>query len=254
MVSAIKCLKVGGELVYSTCSVAPEENELMVEKIIRKYPVEVVKINPSIHSHFDHGLSSYNNSTISGEPQKAIRIWPHVHHLEGFFVIKLKKTAIIDNENEQIAVDMIYTQPANNPQIKEVLNQIGESWGITEQYWEQFRYILTKTRLWMLSPIIDSVPSDNFVSGGLLLGEERLNGWKLVNGSVQHIGKHITKRRIAFSDEEMKRLFQEGKIKYKILPDDYYVLDYEGRSIGSLYHEKGTLRIRLPHLFTRFRI
>jgi len=103
----------------------------------------------------------------------------------------------------------------------------------------------------MMSPNIMSVPSENFVSAGLLLGEERLNGWKLVNGSAQYLSENITNRRITLSDQELKTLFQEGKVKYKKMSEDYYVLDYKGRIVGSLYHEKGSLRIRLPHLFTR---
>jgi len=106
----------------------------------------------------------------------------------------------------------------------------------------------------MLSPNIKGVPSENFVSGGLLLGEKRLHGWKLVNGSAQFLTKNSTNRRITLSDQELKTLFREGKIKYKNLAEDYYVLDYEGRIIGSLYHEKGALRIRLPHLFTRITV
>jgi len=41
LVSAIKMLKVGGELVYSTCTLTPEENELIINRILEKYPVDV---------------------------------------------------------------------------------------------------------------------------------------------------------------------------------------------------------------------
>ena len=254
MVSAIKCLRIGGEMVYSTCSVSPEENELIIEKFMNKYPVSVEKISPIFKSKFDSGLTLYNNSPISNEMEKSLRIWPHVHSFEGFFVIKLKKTARVVPEKESIPADTMMTNSADYPEINEVLKNLSDSWGINAKIWKNYRYILTKTRLWMLSPNIKGVPSENFVSGGLLLGEKRLHGWKLVNGSAQYLSKNITNRRITLSDQELKTLFREGKIKYKNLAEDYYVLDYEGRIIGSLYHEKGALRIRLPHLFTRITV
>lgn len=254
VVSAIKCLKTNGILVYSTCSVAPEENELMIEKIIRKYPVEVTEITQSVSSQFESGWSKYNATPISKELKKSLRIWPHIHHYEGFFVTKLTKTSDMDNENDNISTGFIKTETSDQPEIEEVLDQLSGTWGILGSIWKKYRYILTKTRLWMLTPNIRKVPVDNFISGGLLLGEQRLNGWKLVNGSAQYLSKNISNRRITLSDKEMESMFREGKVNYKKMADDYFVAEYEGRVIGSLYHERGTLRIRLPHLFTRFRV
>jgi len=36
--SAISLLKPGGVLVYSTCSLEPEENEQLVERLLNKFP------------------------------------------------------------------------------------------------------------------------------------------------------------------------------------------------------------------------
>ena len=166
-------------------------------------------------------------------------------------MVKLKKTNKIYLDTELQLADTINTNAADYHEINLVLMQLSETWGIDPKFWINYRYILTKTRIWMLSPEIKRVPKVNFVSGGLLLGEKRLRGWKLVNGSAQFLSKNIKNRRILLSLKELKSIFREGRIKYKNLPEDYYVLDYSGRIIGSLYHERGTLRIRLPHLFTR---
>ena len=87
----------------------------------------------------------------------------------------------------------------------------------------------------MMSADIEKVPRENFVSAGLLLGEERLNGWKLVNGSAQYLSENISNRRVSLSESEMKTLFQKGKVTYTNLPEDYYALEYRGRVIGSVY-------------------
>jgi 16S rRNA (cytosine1407-C5)-methyltransferase len=251
MVSAIKSLKIGGEIVYSTCSVAPEENELLIEKIINKYPVSIQLISEDYKSKFENGWTSYNDSKISEEMKRSLRIWPHIHSIEGFFVVKLKKTDKLYSEKEPEPVDFMITHSSDHPEINKVLIHLSDSWGIDPEIWTNYRYILTKTRLWMMGSDIERVPTENFVSGGLLLGEKRLNGWKLVNGSVQYLAENIKNRRIILSENEIITLFREGKVIFKNMSDDYHILEYEGRAIGSLYHENGMLRMRLPHMFTR---
>ena len=43
--NAIKCLKVGGSLVYSTCTHSPEENEEVVDFALKNFPVKIEKIH-----------------------------------------------------------------------------------------------------------------------------------------------------------------------------------------------------------------
>ena len=42
---ALKCLKVGGTLVYSTCTHSPEENESVVNFAVSNFPVKVESVN-----------------------------------------------------------------------------------------------------------------------------------------------------------------------------------------------------------------
>ncbi|MEJ2506932.1 MAG: RsmB/NOP family class I SAM-dependent RNA methyltransferase, partial [Ignavibacteriaceae bacterium] len=62
LVSAIKMLKVGGELVYSTCTLTPEENELVINKLLKKYPVEVERISLPIEHR--NGFTEYNGEQL----------------------------------------------------------------------------------------------------------------------------------------------------------------------------------------------
>ena len=90
LVSAIKMLKVEGELVYSTCTLTPEENELIIDKILRKYPVDVETVNIPLKHH--QGLTSYKDEKLDRRLAKAIRIFPWETDSDGFFLIKLRKT------------------------------------------------------------------------------------------------------------------------------------------------------------------
>lgn len=76
--SAARCLKPGGILVYSTCTLAPEENEGMVDWLMTEFPdLKTEK--------FDLPLMD-----IKRWPNNTVTILPTKDH-EGFFVAKLKK-------------------------------------------------------------------------------------------------------------------------------------------------------------------
>jgi NOL1/NOP2/sun family putative RNA methylase len=84
---ALKCLKVGGTLVYSTCTHAPEEDEEVIDFAVKNFPVKVETINLPLKCR--KGITDWYNKTYSLEVQKACRIYPQDNDSEGFFVCKL---------------------------------------------------------------------------------------------------------------------------------------------------------------------
>jgi NOL1/NOP2/sun family putative RNA methylase len=86
--TALKCLKVGGVLVYSTCTHAPEEDEDIVNFALRNFPVEVEHVKLPLHCR--KGVSSWRGDEYSKEVEKTCRIYPQDNDSEGFFVSKLR--------------------------------------------------------------------------------------------------------------------------------------------------------------------
>ncbi len=84
---ALDSLKPGGVLVYSTCSIAPEEDELVIKAIVESR--DDVRVLDSGEAG-SPGLEEYLGFTLD-EASKCRRLWPHVHGSEGFFVCKMKK-------------------------------------------------------------------------------------------------------------------------------------------------------------------
>ena len=84
---AIKCLKRGGTLVYSTCTHSPEENEEVIDFALSNFPVAVEKIELPLKCR--QGIISWYNKVYSNELKKACRIYPQDNDSEGFFVCKL---------------------------------------------------------------------------------------------------------------------------------------------------------------------
>jgi NOL1/NOP2/sun family putative RNA methylase len=84
--SATILLKPGGVMVYSTCTFAPEENEMVIAAFLEAHPnfelLEVGGFEPG-HPEWANG-----NPTLS----RTARLWPHKLRGEGHFIAKLRKT------------------------------------------------------------------------------------------------------------------------------------------------------------------
>ena len=78
---AIKVLKKGSEMVYSTCSILQEENENIIENVLKENKVEIVDIDFKGIEDLPK-LPTRIKGTLCVAPTK---------EYEGFFVAKLKK-------------------------------------------------------------------------------------------------------------------------------------------------------------------
>ena len=76
-------VKSGGTLVYSTCSMTVEENEMQIERFLKWHSeFSLEEMSPKIGSSGLRGL------------EKCQRLFPHIHHCNGFFIAKLSKSKI----------------------------------------------------------------------------------------------------------------------------------------------------------------
>ncbi len=89
--SAVHCLRPGGVLIYSTCTFAPEENEAVLDKTLRKFG-DALRLEP-----IDLGLEntqpalpSWRGKAFKHDLSPACRLLP-TPTMEGFFVAKIRK-------------------------------------------------------------------------------------------------------------------------------------------------------------------
>ena len=84
--AAASCVKPGGIMVYSTCSFAPEENEMVVDKLLRKFG----KIMLEPVAYGSSGLTRFGDLKFDGQLKHAHRLYPHLHDTTGFFIARLR--------------------------------------------------------------------------------------------------------------------------------------------------------------------
>ncbi|KAL2846650.1 NOL1/NOP2/sun family-domain-containing protein [Aspergillus pseudoustus] len=83
--------KTGGYVVYSTCSVTVEENEAVVQYVLKKRP-NVKLVETGLGDFGTPGFTNYMGKHFDAKMTMTRRYFPHRENVDGFFVCKLKKT------------------------------------------------------------------------------------------------------------------------------------------------------------------
>jgi 16S rRNA (cytosine967-C5)-methyltransferase len=73
-----KFVKTGGVLVYATCTLHPGENEQIISEFLAANP------------HWQVERPSFDFADIS--PPGWLKVWPHQQDMDGFFMVRLRKT------------------------------------------------------------------------------------------------------------------------------------------------------------------
>ena len=90
---AFQMLKSGGILVYSTCTIEPEENESVISYLLDKYPnAELCDIDSEkLGIVRTPAITKFQDLKINPEVAKCLRLHPYDNNTEGFFVTKIRK-------------------------------------------------------------------------------------------------------------------------------------------------------------------
>ena len=78
LANSAKFVKSGGVLVYATCTIHPLENEQVVRSFLDSNPDWQIE-PPTI------------DLPVQPSPEGWVKVWPHKHQMDGFFMVRLKR-------------------------------------------------------------------------------------------------------------------------------------------------------------------
>ncbi len=78
LANAATFVKSGGVLVYATCTIHPLENEQVVRSFLDSNPDWQIE-QPTI------------DLPVQPSPEGWVKVWPHKHQMDGFFMVRLKR-------------------------------------------------------------------------------------------------------------------------------------------------------------------
>ena len=75
--NAARYVKPGGTLVYSTCTILPEENQEVTDGFLAEHP--------------DFVRTPFALPDPVGETEGQVTLWPHRHHTDGFYICRMER-------------------------------------------------------------------------------------------------------------------------------------------------------------------
>ncbi len=97
LTAALRAVRPGGCVVYSTCSLEPEENEQVVAAVLAATPnARIFPLEASIDALLQKDILTENGAKClrdSVTPEGALRLLPGAFHTDGFFICMVERVA-----------------------------------------------------------------------------------------------------------------------------------------------------------------
>lgn len=133
--SGIHAAKVGGYITYSTCTLTPEENEGVVHAIMNKFGDQIEVLPTGLNDNSGWIQKAQEDSAIVqrslGVPVlPMLRMWPHVHDIEGFFCALIRKVRPT-RAPEQFDVMPLPGDPMPKGRVTEISTMMQQQYGVS---------------------------------------------------------------------------------------------------------------------------
>ncbi|NUN08332.1 MAG: NOL1/NOP2/sun family putative RNA methylase [Ignavibacteriaceae bacterium] len=253
LVSAVKCCKPGGIIVYSTCTLTLEENEKVVDRILKRYPVEVLPFELPVAS--ENGFTVYGEEALSPALAQSQRMIPWQINSEGFFVVKLRKTGEFENPLvKEEKLERIEFTPVNR--IKKNFQILEDYFGIPTDEFLKYKYMFRSGDYYFLNDDFTGAHLPKILKAGSKLGaEDKYGNFILSSAAAQFFGSSITKNIIEINNLHDLTVYMQG-LSFKV-PEEfkgYRAVKYKGFVLGTAAVSEGKAKSRFPRSFRTQRI
>ncbi len=89
LMTGLKILKPKGTLLYSTCSIAPEENEFVIDEVLKNS--SKFAIDKNLTQYGVRGFNEVYGKSLINELMFSQRLYPHIHDTIGFFLCLIRR-------------------------------------------------------------------------------------------------------------------------------------------------------------------
>lgn len=134
---AILMTRPGGRVLYATCTFAPEENEMVVDRVLsqpgREGTVSVERIDiPGLR--LDPGIDQWNGQTLHPSLTRTRRVWPHRNDTGGFYLALLRKDGFSVCSDWPLQTGPVSVDPQALP---------WSAYALDEAFYRNYRHIAT---------------------------------------------------------------------------------------------------------------
>lgn len=253
LVSAVKCCKPGGIIVYSTCTLTLEENEKVVDRILKRYPVEVLPVNLPVAS--ENGFTVAGDEELSPGLAGSKRIIPWQINSEGFFVVRLRKTG--EFENPAVKPDKLEKiEYVSVNKLKRNFQILEDYFGIPYDEFLKYKYIFRSGDYYFINEDFTNQQLPKILKAGSKLGaEDKYGNFILSSAAAQYFGEKISKNIIEIQEMQEITNYMQG-LSFKVSEElkGYRAVKYKGFILGTASVSEGKAKSRFPRSFRTQRI
>lgn len=249
LISAVKAVRPGGVVVYSTCTLTPQENEAVVSHVLENYPVELEAISlPGLETH--PGLTEFEGQAFHPQLNRAIRIYPFENESEGFFVARLRKTEAMPppvrktgrRPPEHLAFLNARTAPA-----KKYLDYLCRHFGIPEKALAPYRFVVGKNLSVVSRELAEFPFQARPLQMGLMMAHLLKQAAKLTTGGAHLLGPQATRQVVELPDPAALQAFVNRQpMNLPVEGKGQVLVRYKGCLIGYGIVEQGQLKSQFP--------
>lgn len=253
LIAGLKALKPGGVMVYSTCTLAPEENEANIQWLLDRYKdlVEVCQVDRLKLDRWqaDKGLTVWQSESYDGQLERAIRLYPHRSRGQSFFAVVLRKvdawpvkdssSLIASKSNKK---DSFKTwRPLPRRQKKELISRFFDLFGVVEEVWEDYFFWqrASDEKVWGVEHRkMASWRSCPYVQNTIIpLGYFWPSDFRPSFEFCFIFGKWATKNKIELTSDQWQQVFKNQTVdldrdQRKSVSPGFVVLAYNGQGVA----------------------
>lgn len=219
LISSLKTVKVGGTVVYSTCTLNPYENEWTLARVLDFFEGSIELESVHYTNCEDWMTYSTDDRSFSADQAKQVkRFWPHIQKTGWFFVSKLRKVSTtINTDRPKVKDHKLLPKNQFKLQMNKQLQKDVAKYA-DEYYWvkvdaEKHFFVASKEKVYLVSPQFLTVQKHlNCEKVWIPVFKiDRKTGFRPTHYFGNILWTGATKRVIEFTDEQMQE-YSLGKL------------------------------------------
>ncbi len=246
---AVQLCRPGGRILYSTCTFAPEENELIVADVLDAFegdlellPVQV----PGLQS--GSGITRWQGRQLDPSLARCLRIWPHQNDTGGFFIALLQKS--VRARGLDVAEPAVLSA---EPEDQRALHALRADYGLAESALEGYRcHRQTKRGLHLVAADHEPPLVPPAQGSGLFAYRTNIRASKLTTGAALLLGPVVGRNHLELSPEQRdhylrRATFSLSPSEAKDCEPGHVLVRYRGFALGvALLHRSREVESLFP--------